>query len=188
MTETNGSAPPSPGRRDCASSELWPTRTAPGLRQDRRRAGKRGTPRRIRQIWIDGPMNFRGYWNNPGATSETLSDGWVHTGDIGHMDDEDYVFITDREKDMVIRGGENIGRQEVRRSFTIIPESASAPLRRARRAAGRDSGGSDHAEARRGDRCRRYQGTRGRTPGSLQGAGARVASADLPPRIASGKI
>ena len=65
------------------------------------------------EIWIHGPMNFRGYWNNPEATSETLSDGWVHTGDIGHMDDEDYVFITDREKDMVIRGGENIGCQEV---------------------------------------------------------------------------
>jgi len=58
-------------------------------------------------------MNFRGYWNNPKATSETLTDGWVHTGDIGHMDEEDFVFITDREKDMVIRGGENIGCQEV---------------------------------------------------------------------------
>jgi long-chain acyl-CoA synthetase len=65
------------------------------------------------EIWIHGPMNFRGYWKNPEATAETLTDGWVHTGDIGHMDDEDYVFITDREKDMVIRGGENIGCQEV---------------------------------------------------------------------------
>ena len=65
------------------------------------------------EIWIHGAMNFRGYWNNPEATREALSDGWVHTGDIGHMDDEGYVFITDREKDMVIRGGENIGCQEV---------------------------------------------------------------------------
>jgi long-chain acyl-CoA synthetase len=65
------------------------------------------------EIWIHGAMNFRGYWNNPEATLETLSDGWVHTGDIGHMDHEDYVFITDRKKDMVIRGGENIGCQEV---------------------------------------------------------------------------
>ncbi len=65
------------------------------------------------EIWIRGAMNFRGYWNNPEATLETLTDGWVHTGDIGHMDDEDYVFITDRAKDMVIRGGENIGCQEV---------------------------------------------------------------------------
>jgi long-chain acyl-CoA synthetase len=65
------------------------------------------------EIWIRGPMNFRGYWNDPEATRETLSDGWVHTGDVGHMDDEDYLFITDRAKDMVIRGGENIGCQEV---------------------------------------------------------------------------
>jgi len=65
------------------------------------------------EIWIHGPMNFRGYWNDAAATQATLSDGWVHTGDLGHMDDEDYVFITDRAKDMVIRGGENIGCQEV---------------------------------------------------------------------------
>lgn len=65
------------------------------------------------EIWIHGAMNFSGYWNNPEASAETLSDGWVHTGDIGYMDDENYVFITDREKDMVIRGGENIGCQEV---------------------------------------------------------------------------
>jgi long-chain acyl-CoA synthetase len=65
------------------------------------------------EIWIRGPMNFRGYWNDPDATAATLSDGWVHTGDVGHMDEEDYLFITDRAKDMVIRGGENIGCQEV---------------------------------------------------------------------------
>ena len=65
------------------------------------------------EIWIRGAMNFRGYWNKPEATRETLKDGWVCSGDIGHMDDEDFVFITDRAKDMVIRGGENIGCQEV---------------------------------------------------------------------------
>lgn len=65
------------------------------------------------EIWMKGAMNFRGYWNKPEATAETLSDGWVHTGDVGHVDEENYVFITDREKDMVIRGGENIGCQEV---------------------------------------------------------------------------
>jgi long-chain acyl-CoA synthetase len=65
------------------------------------------------EIWIRGPMNFRGYWNRPEDTRAALTDGWLHTGDVGHMDDEDYVFITDRAKDMVIRGGENIGCQEV---------------------------------------------------------------------------
>ena len=65
------------------------------------------------EIWIHGAMNFRGYWNKPDATRETLKEGWVCSGDIGHMDSEDFVFITDRAKDMVIRGGENIGCQEV---------------------------------------------------------------------------
>ena len=65
------------------------------------------------ELWIHGAQNFKSYWNKPESTREALSDGWVHTGDIGHMDEQDYVFITDREKDMVIRGGENIGCQEV---------------------------------------------------------------------------
>lgn len=65
------------------------------------------------EIWIRGPMNFSGYWDRPDDTARTLTEGWVHTGDVGHMDEDDYVFITDRIKDMVIRGGENIGCQEV---------------------------------------------------------------------------
>jgi long-chain acyl-CoA synthetase len=65
------------------------------------------------EIQIKGPMVFSGYWNRPQATAETLVDGWLRTGDIGHMDEEDFVYITDREKDMIIRGGENIGCPEV---------------------------------------------------------------------------
>ena len=65
------------------------------------------------EICIRGPMTFTGYWNRPADTAATLVDGWVHTGDIGHIDEDGFVFITDREKDMIIRGGENIGCQEV---------------------------------------------------------------------------
>ncbi len=65
------------------------------------------------EICIKGPMTFTGYWNRPGDTAKTIVDGWVHTGDIGHMDEDGFIFITDREKDMIIRGGENIGCQEV---------------------------------------------------------------------------
>jgi long-chain acyl-CoA synthetase len=65
------------------------------------------------EIWIKGANVFKEYWNKPEDTARTLTDGWVHSGDIGHMDTEGFVFITDREKDMVIRGGENIGCQEV---------------------------------------------------------------------------
>ncbi len=65
------------------------------------------------EIWIKGANVFKEYWNRPEDTARTLTDGWVHTGDLGHMDAEGFVFITDRDKDMVIRGGENIGCQEV---------------------------------------------------------------------------
>ena len=74
------------------------------------------------EIWIRGPMNFRGYWNKPEATRETLTDGWVRSGDIGYMDEEGFVFITDRKKDMVIRGGENIGCQEVEAAIYDHPD------------------------------------------------------------------
>lgn len=65
------------------------------------------------EIWIRGPMNFSRYWNRPAETAATLTGGWVHTGDLGHLDAGGYLYITDRAKDLVIRGGENIGCQEV---------------------------------------------------------------------------
>ncbi len=65
------------------------------------------------EIQIKGPMNFSGYWRRPEATVETFVEGWLRTGDIGHMDQDDFVYITDREKDLIIRGGENIGCPEV---------------------------------------------------------------------------
>ena len=65
------------------------------------------------EVWIRGPMNFCGYWNRPEDTAAVLTDGWLHTGDIGHLDADGFLYLTDRAKDMVIRGGENIGCQEV---------------------------------------------------------------------------
>jgi acyl-CoA synthetase (AMP-forming)/AMP-acid ligase II len=74
------------------------------------------------EICIGGAMNFSEYWNRPEDTSETLVDGWVVTGDIGYLDDEGFVFITDRQKDMIIRGGENIGCQEVEATIHEHPK------------------------------------------------------------------
>ncbi|MGR6836075.1 class I adenylate-forming enzyme family protein [Syntrophomonas erecta] len=54
-----------------------------------------------------------GYLNKPEVTKETLKDGWLHTGDIGYMDEDGYVYIVDRKKDMINRGGENIYPREI---------------------------------------------------------------------------
>jgi long-chain acyl-CoA synthetase len=74
-------------------------------------AGPDGThlgPGETGEVLLRGPIIMPGYWNKPEATASTVIDGWLHTGDVGHVDDEGYLFITDRAKDMLIRGGENI--------------------------------------------------------------------------------
>ena len=65
------------------------------------------------EIWFKGPNLIRCYWNRPESTAETIVDSWLRTGDLGHIDDEGFVFISDRAKDMVLRGGENIYSAEV---------------------------------------------------------------------------
>ena len=57
--------------------------------------------------------NMRCYWNQPEATAETLIEGWILSGDLGHLDDEGFLYITGRAKDMIIRGGENIACGEI---------------------------------------------------------------------------
>jgi long-chain acyl-CoA synthetase len=70
----------------------------------------RGT---VGEIQFRGANLIRGYWNKPDATNETFIDGWLRSGDLGRMDDDGFVFVEDRAKDMVIRGGENIYCAEV---------------------------------------------------------------------------
>ncbi|HYN33312.1 MAG TPA: class I adenylate-forming enzyme family protein [Ilumatobacteraceae bacterium] len=65
------------------------------------------------EIWFRGPMLIRGYWNRPEATADTIVDGWLRSGDIGRVDDEGFVYVSDRAKDMILRGGENIYCAEV---------------------------------------------------------------------------
>lgn len=65
------------------------------------------------EIWFRSPSLIRGYWNRPDATAETIVDGWLRSGDIGHVDDDGFVYVSDRAKDMILRGGENIYCAEV---------------------------------------------------------------------------
>jgi len=68
----------------------------------------------IGEICFKSVANLRCYWNDPEATDNTcMDDGWIRTGDLGLMDDEDFIYIKDRAKDMIIRGGENIACREV---------------------------------------------------------------------------
>jgi long-chain acyl-CoA synthetase len=67
----------------------------------------------VGELWCKGPMNCRLYWNRPEATAETFREGWVVTGDLARIDDEGFLYIVDRAKDMLIRGGENIYCVEV---------------------------------------------------------------------------
>jgi acyl-CoA synthetase (AMP-forming)/AMP-acid ligase II len=70
-------------------------------------AGERG------EIVMRGPMVMPGYLKNPEANEATIRDGWLHSGDIGYVDEDGYFFIVDRTKDMIIRGGENIYPREI---------------------------------------------------------------------------
>ncbi len=70
-------------------------------------------PGKIGEIVARGKNIMMGYWKNPELTAKTIKDGWLHTGDMGTMDDEGYIYLVDRKADMIISGGENIYPKEV---------------------------------------------------------------------------
>jgi len=67
----------------------------------------------IGEVWVYGPNNVRGYWNKPEETKKAFTNGWFHTGDAGYVDADGFVYVVDRIKDMVLRGGENVYCVEV---------------------------------------------------------------------------
>lgn len=73
----------------------------------------------IGELWIKGANVVHGYWNRPDATAEAITDGWLHSGDLARIDDEGFISIVDRAKDMLIRGGENVYCAEVE---TVVHE------------------------------------------------------------------
>lgn len=73
------------------------------------------------EICVKSEANMLGYWNQPDLTAETIQDGWMHTGDVATWDDDGYVFIVDRAKDMIISGGENIYSVQVEEAIGQHP-------------------------------------------------------------------
>ena len=81
------------------------------------------------EILVSGENLMNGYWNDPDSTAATLIDGWIHTGDIGEFDDDGYLKITDRKKDIIVNaGGDNISPSRVEAKLDIEPEIAQSML------------------------------------------------------------
>lgn len=105
-----------------------------------RKAGTVGTPLQgvevrldavkdgIGEICVRGHSVMKGYWNHPGATAETLVDGWLHTGDLGRVDEDGYLSIVDRKKDLIIRGGYNVYPREIEEVRYEHPDVAEAAV------------------------------------------------------------
>ncbi len=78
------------------------------------------------ELLIKGPQIMKGYWNMPDETAETLTDGWLHTGDIAKMDEDGYFYIVDRIKDMIISGGYNVYPRDIDEVFYDHPKVQEA--------------------------------------------------------------
>ncbi|WP_458317966.1 class I adenylate-forming enzyme family protein [Mycolicibacterium brisbanense] len=91
-------------------------------------AGRTVPDGEIGEVIIKGPNVMRGYLNRPEETAKTIVDGWLHTGDVGRFDDEGYLVLVDRAKDMIIRGGENIYPKEIESVVYQLPEIAEAAV------------------------------------------------------------
>jgi long-chain acyl-CoA synthetase len=86
-------------------------------------------PRTNGEVWLKGPtVMAQGYWRRPDANAAALSDGWFHTGDIGYVDEEGYLYLVDRAKDMIIRAGENVYCVEVEHVLFDHPDVVDAAV------------------------------------------------------------
>ena len=190
MTETNAYGPGNNGQ-DYLTHPTSTGRATPILEIDVRDPEGHDLPIGERgEIWFKGPHLIRGYWNKPEATAETIVDGWLRSGDLGRIDEEGFVYVEDRAKDMVLRAGENVYCAEVEAAHLRAPGRArGGRVRRAPRA------------PRRGGGRRRLHPRRGRTSTveELQAhVGERLAGFKVPsvvelldeplPRNAAGKI
>jgi long-chain acyl-CoA synthetase len=85
-------------------------------------------PGEIGELVQRGPLNMKGYLGNPEATAEVIRNGWLHTGDLARMDEEGYIYIVDRKKDVIIRGGFNVYPAEVEAVLYDFPGVAEAAV------------------------------------------------------------
>ena len=129
MTETNAYGPGNVGSEYTSHPNSTGRIPIPGMELEIRDEDANPVPRNTSgEIWMKGPMLIRGYWNRPDANKETIVNGWLRTGDLGRIDDEGFIFIEDRAKDMIIRGGDNVYGAEVETGIYEIPEVYEAAV------------------------------------------------------------
>ncbi len=85
-------------------------------------------PRQVGEICLIGPNISPGYWNDESATKDAFEGGWFHTGDIGYLDEDGFVYVTDRKKDIIIKGGENISPREIEEVLYLHAAVAEAAV------------------------------------------------------------
>jgi long-chain acyl-CoA synthetase len=128
LTETHGVATINAGK-DLLGRMTSAGRPLPVLEvrvvDEQGREVPRGT---LGEITIYGPTVTPGYWNRPKETAESVRDGWLHTGDLGYRDDEGFLFIVDRAKDMILRGGENVYCVEIENCLAEHPDIDEAAI------------------------------------------------------------
>ena len=113
MTETNAYGPGNNGD-DYVSHPTSAGRYVPMLELEARDPDGIAVPTgELGEIWFKGPHLIRGYWNKPDETAATIVDGWLRSGDLGRVDEDGFVYVVDRVKDMVLRAGENVYCAEV---------------------------------------------------------------------------
>jgi long-chain acyl-CoA synthetase len=94
----------------------------------RREDGSVCGPYEVGELWSRGPVHFNGYWNRPEETAVAVKDGWVSVGDMARRDDEGFLYIVDRKKDMIISGGVNIYPREVEELLFTHPDIADVAV------------------------------------------------------------
>ena len=153
----------------------------------RRDDGSICDPDEVGELWSRGPVLFNGYWKRPEETAKAVKDGWVSVGDMARRDDEGFLYIVDRQEDMVISGGVNIYPREI--------EELLFPASRHRRRGGDRRSGRDLGRAAEGVVARAIRGLDAETVAAH--CAGRIAAYKIPreiafvdalPRNANGKV